>query len=623
MDSIKLVIGQRFQILEDEFEITFASPDQIRYATVAGGKSHQMTIVNFMAHLKDGTISCLFTPGSLQLNGDNASGIIRRYRYIQNALQELAQPQSEKPLQEIIARVAESLLDPKPPSTRTVKRWIHAFQLTNDETALQNKKRIGSRFFHFSIEIEQMLLRAIHEVYLQTGKKTCRDIRAFMKAELISVLSKDELKHLPSMRTLQRRVKKLDPYIVNVARHGKRVADLMAKAAGQSIITYAPLQLVEIDTHDLDIILIDPETFETIGRPYLALAIEVYTRVIIGMFISFYPASAITTLAVIKDMVTRPKHGLPGGIPAQIVPDNGVEFKNSSFIRTCGQLAITVSPSQIRTPDNKPHVERMFRTIAEGLIHKCSGTTFSNPKERGDYNSSKKAALTLDQCRSNINEWIDTVYQRTKHSSTGRVPIFHWEEVTKKIPPLSMAPEDIDQIARTPFLKSINAGRVRVNSLQYYSHALATLEQQYQGKVTVLVDELDLNSVYVQHPLIKGITILAESTNPDYTRNLTIYAHQEAQKIKKELGIADLRKLGDNDDLVALGLLMKKIQTQIETNLTAKKRRWRINNGDHSLTTPESPNKLGKVTSLAHLPKASIDSSTTKLPASFTSMDME
>lgn len=37
--------------------------------------------------------------------------------------------------------------------------------------------------------------------------------------------------------------------------------------------------------------------------------------------------SALTTLALIKDMITRPNKDLPGGIPAIIIPDNGVELK--------------------------------------------------------------------------------------------------------------------------------------------------------------------------------------------------------------------------------------------------------------------------------------------------------
>jgi transposase InsO family protein len=81
-----------------------------------------------------------------------------------------------------------------------------------------------------------------------------------------------------------------------------------------------------------------------------------------------FPPSALTTLALIKDMITRPNKDLPGGIPSIIIPDNGVEFKNNSLARVCEQLKITITPSQIGTPNNKPHIERFFGTLTEGIL---------------------------------------------------------------------------------------------------------------------------------------------------------------------------------------------------------------------------------------------------------------
>lgn len=45
-------------------------------------------------------------------------------------------------------------------------------------------------------------------------------------------------------------------------------------------------------------------------------------------------------MCVIRDMITRPQRGLPGGVPSQIIPDNGVEFKNNSFARLCETLKL-------------------------------------------------------------------------------------------------------------------------------------------------------------------------------------------------------------------------------------------------------------------------------------------
>src|SRR5690606_23312457 len=115
-----------------------------------------------------------------------------------------------------------------------------------------------------------------------------------------------------------------DPYLILKAKKGSRIAKKSFQASGKSLLSPFALYMVEIDTHYLDVIVIDPKTNIALGRPFLACAIDTHTRAIVGTYISMYPPSATTTLAVIKDMITRPNQDLPGGIPSIIIPDNGV-----------------------------------------------------------------------------------------------------------------------------------------------------------------------------------------------------------------------------------------------------------------------------------------------------------
>jgi len=95
--------------------------------------------------------------------------------------------------------------------------------------------------------------------------------------------------------------------------------------------------------------------------------------------------------------------------------------------------------------------------------------------------------------------------------------------------------------------------------LYYFSPALATFEQQKLIKVTVLVDEMDLSHVFIVDPTKSHNLIKAECTNPDYAQGLTMYAHQEVQKIKKQMAQADLRRLGEKANLLARWYLLEKI----------------------------------------------------------------
>lgn len=51
---------------------------------------------------------------------------------------------------------------------------------------------------------------------------------------------------------------------------------------------------------------------------------------------------------------------------------------------------------KVKKPNYGAHIERILGTLLEE-IHALDGTTFSNPQEKGDYDSIEKAAMTLDE----------------------------------------------------------------------------------------------------------------------------------------------------------------------------------------------------------------------------------
>ncbi|MEG2922173.1 MAG: transposase, partial [Acinetobacter sp.] len=80
---------------------------------------------------------------------------------------------------------------------------------------------------------------------------------------------------------------------------------------------------------------------------------------------------------------------------------------------------------------------------------------------------------------------------------------------------------------------------------------------------TVLVDDLNLNEVYILSPKQKQVVIQADSTKPEYTRNLSRAVHLEVQKRKKLMADSDRQRLGMFADLYHLYSLMQDIQTDI------------------------------------------------------------
>jgi len=559
--------GYRFYFAEHPdyiFEIASVALNTIRYAATVGGKICTLDLNEFESRYKSGEIICSFAPEKLILNPECSQEIHRKERYILSALQQLEYPTSLNQLSPLIQEIATSIDDESPPSPRTVARWIFKYKSYSHNKLFLKNERKGNNSLRFSPDIYQILHKTIEEVYLKPEFRTSKDVHATMLGKLVEKgISLDQL---PSRRCIQRYIKKVDPYLIVKAKNGNRTAKKTFQASGRNLLSPFALYMVEIDTHYLDVIVVDPKINISLGRPFLACAIDTHTRAIVGTYISMYPPSATTTLAVIKDMITRPNQNLPGGIPSIIIPDNGVEFKNNSLARVCDQLKITLTPSQIGTPNNKPHIERFFSTLTHGIIQKLPGATFSNPSARGSYNSTKNVQFTIEQLQKYIDMWISDVYHCSIHSMTGRSPSVMWQDVITDIKPSDISEVDAKILCRRPIERTINHGQVKVDGLSYFSHALTTLQTKGIKKVTVLIDDLDLNEVYIVDPNDKNIVIQANSTNQDYTSGLSRTIHLEAQKRKKQLSKQDQQKLGKFSDLFGLYKLLHEIQSDLIRN---------------------------------------------------------
>ncbi len=106
--------------------------------------------------------------------------------------------------------------------------------------------------------------------------------------------------------------------------------------------------------------------------------------------------------------------------------DNAAEFKSEALRRGCEQHGINLE----YRPAGQPHfggiVERVIGT-AMGTVHELPGTTFSNPVQRGDYDSEGKAALTLRE----LERWLAlavAAYHGSVHGGLGQTPAGRWAQ---------------------------------------------------------------------------------------------------------------------------------------------------------------------------------------------------
>jgi putative transposase len=567
---IEPTLGTRFSMHGSNFEVSFVANGRVRYSSSAGGQIHSMEHTSFL-DLQRAEVLVPSENSFRLITAHNSQAVVRKHRYVHAANLNLPYPTSRTALASIIKTVSEEISDANPPSVRSVSYWIQSFRL-NKLAGLAPRRRIGNTTMRFGVELEQLINEAVSHQFLRRERSDSRAVQAEVsgRAPALGIRNQNNKGAFVSTRTIQRRFKKLDPYLVVHAQKGGLTASKMARAAGMSLKASTILSIVQMDTHIVDVIVIDPDTGEVLGRPRLTAILDVNTRCIVGIHVGLYNASASTALAALKDMV------ISYGIPSFIVPDNGVEFANSAFILFCASLAITISPAQKYDPNGKAHIESFFGTLTSALVQTLPGTTFSNPTARGEYNSTKEARFTLDQVKSFVDQWINEIYHKTVHTRTMRAPKSAWEEQEQTAPPMKLSMAEANALARRPYQRTIQGGRVQYDRLQYYSHALTTLKAQGYSTVTVLVDELDLHTVFIEDPTRKGELILATSTDPAYTDGLTQSAHDEAKKLVDEMAEADRLKFGGQLLAYARWTLAERIQEESEV---AKKWLRKLTNG--------------------------------------------
>jgi putative transposase len=310
----------------------------------------------------------------------------------------------------------------------------------------------------------------------------------------------------PSRKTIERRLALISKKEQMKRRLGAKKAHEKFAPIKGSLVADRPLQIMQMDHTRADVIAIDEETGEVIGRPWLTIATDVYSRMYCGFRLSFDAPSVASVAACLTHAVMDkglwleerglPKHWPVSGLPETIHVDNGKEFHAIAFERACENYGIRLTWRPRRTPRYGGHIERRFRDMAKQL-HLLDGTTFSNVRDRGVYDSMGNAQLTLKQIRWIVGSII-LEQNATYHEGIGTSPNSKWKEGTAgKSPrmPLDMHTFLMDFL---PFEeRTVQRDGVHLFGVKYWHEALLPFLEN-QEKVIVHYDPADLSQVFIR-----------------------------------------------------------------------------------------------------------------------------
>lgn len=383
----------------------------------------------------------------------------------------------------------------------------------------------------------------------------------------------------PSRGTVRRRIAQLDPLASTLARQGVEAARSLRSAGGSAPTPSALLEQVQIDHTVIDLVVVDERERAPIGRPYLTVGIDMASRTVVGMVVTFDAPSATSVGLCLAHMASDKRVWLEQvgaqttwpmvGKPAALYVDNGAEFHSEALRRGCEEHGIALG----YRPGDQPHyggiVERLIGTLMQE-VHELPGTTFSNSAERGAYDSGARAALTLTE----LQRWLAlavTAYHGRVHETLSRPPGAVWAEKAAVNPPAAVTNATAFLIDFLPVIRRrLTRTGLVIDHVHYYSDALKPLiaRRDQLERLVVRRDPRDLSRVWVLDPdssayLMVGYRNLARPA-------ISLWEHRAAMTRLRETGRGEV----DEQALFATVTAMREVSdTAVRTTRRARRAR--------------------------------------------------
>ena len=229
----------------------------------------------------------------------------------------------------------------------------------------------------------------------------------------------------PSYPTLISRIKAISQQKADRSRHGNRVAYQNSEFIDVLYVDTPvhgsrAFQYVHLDHTELDIELVSEKTGKALGRPWISLAIDTFTRRILGMYLSYDPPSYRSNMMLLRDIVRRFRR-----LPQFIVVDNGADFRSEDFARFAELMGVHMRFRPAGRPRHGAVMERIFGRANTEYIHNLAGNTKATKEVRrttGKFMPSRLAEWTLFNLYCGLDYWAFTYYDEHEHPALGVSP---------------------------------------------------------------------------------------------------------------------------------------------------------------------------------------------------------
>lgn len=388
-------------------------------------------------------------------------------------------------------------------SVATLYRLIQRFRENRRVSVLLPRRAgrpVGTRFI--SEGVEAIIQAAVREVYLVPERPTFREL-----VRQVATRCRKRGEQPPDARTIRRRVDDVDPFERARLRKDEAAQEAMEATPGKLQVE-KPLDLVQIDHTQMDIVVVDEETRQFVARPWLTLGIDVFSRMVTGFALSFDPPQRTSVgLCLLHSVFDKTawlrefEIDLPwpiAGLPRRLGVDNGAEFHSKDFVSACRDFGMKVEHRPVGKKHFGGHIERMIGTQM-GAIRLLPGTTHGSVAARQAYDPQDSAVLTMKELEKWLTLEIVGKYHQTIHSTLLRPPIAVWRDWEDKIP-FELPPDRlafwISFLPSEP--RTLQRDGIHLFHIRYWSDAMRGDVGRTSEPLTVKYDPRDMSRVFVR-----------------------------------------------------------------------------------------------------------------------------
>ncbi len=181
-----------------------------------------------------------------------------------------------------------------------------------------------------------------------------------------------------------------------------------------------PFEIGHIDHTQLDVQVVSSHTSRVLGRPWMTLLTDAFSRRILAFYLTFDEPSYRTCMMILRECVRRHAR-----LPQITILDGGPEFKSTYLETLLARYQCTKKTRPCAKSRFGSQIERLFGTTNTRFIHNLRGNTQITRSVRQVTKSvdpRELAVWTLTELHRRLSEYLFEVYDTIDHPALGQSP---------------------------------------------------------------------------------------------------------------------------------------------------------------------------------------------------------